>query len=268
LNKILSRIFVWGFVVITLLPIYWIVSTSFKQVELATRFPPVFLFVPSLNIYMEVFIKYHFMNYLMNSLIISITVLLVSLAVGTLAAYSLARYKTGGKPLTLAIMVVQMIPPMVITFPLFIFIQKMGLIDTKTGLILAQFTFSLPFIIWVMRQFFMQIPIEIEEAARIDGANVIQIFYRIILPMSIPGLASASIFTFLQSWNEFIYALTLTLSKAETTTLAASKFVTAYSVLWAHVDAIATLIMFVPIILTLLMRRNIVSGLIGDSMKG
>ncbi len=268
IKKILTHCIIWGFVLIIISPIYWIISTSFKQEELATRIPPVLLFFPTLKIYISLFVEYNFFKYLTNSIIVTTVVLFLSLLVGTFAAYSLARYKTGGKSLTLSILVVQMIPPMVIVFPLFLLFQRFNLIDTRIALILAQTSFTLPFIIWIMRQFFMQIPLEIEDAARIDGASVLQIFSRIIIPLSAPGLVSVSIFTFLNSWNEFVYALSLTLSKAETVTIAASNFVTIYDVLLSYIDAAITILIIPPLIITILMRRYIVAGLIGESMKG
>ena len=179
-----------------------------------------------------------------------------------------SRYNTGGEWLTLVVLVVQMVPPMVITFPLFILIRRLGLIDTRLGVILAQLTYTLPFVIWTMKQFFGQIPIEIEEAARIDGASDTRTLFSIMLPIAMPGLVSASVFTFLRSWNDFLYPLILTIRKAQTVTVAASRFVTVQDVLWSQVGAISTLIIVPPILFTVLLRRRIVEGLVGDSVKG
>ncbi len=267
-NKILTHFVIWGFVLITILPVYWIVSTSFKQEVLATRMPPVLLFIPTLKSYINLFTEYDFLPYLINSIVVTTSVVVLSLVVGTFAAYSLARYKTGGKVLMFSILVVQMIPPMVIVFSLFIMFQRFNLIDTRTALILAQTSFTLPFIIWIMRQFFIQIPLELEESARIDGATPLQVFYKIMLPISAPGLVTVTILTFLNSWNEFLYALSLTLSKAETATIAATTFVQQYDILITYIDAATTIVMVAPLILTIFMRKYIVAGLIGGAVKG
>ncbi len=267
-KKILIHCAIWGFVAITAFPTYWIVSTSLKQEALATRMPPVLLFLPTFRTFINLFVEYDFLPYLINSFIVTTVVVLLSLSVGTFAAYSLARYKTGGKFLTLLILIVQMIPPMVIVFSLFIMFQRFDLIDTRIALILAQTSFTMPFIIWIMRQFFMQIPLELEEAAQIDGASPFQVFYKIILPISIPGLVSVLIFTFIFSWNEFLYALSLTLSNAETVTVAAATFIQQYDILISYIDAATTVLIIPPLIITLLMRRYIVTGLIGGAVKG
>lgn len=267
-KKIMSGVVVWVFVALAVLPILYVVMMAFKPDELANRLPPVWLHKPSLDAFVSVFMEHGLLKYLTNSIIVSGVVLTISMFVGSLAAYSLARYKVGGKTMTYMILVVQMVPPMVITFPLFIFIQKLGLIDSRTGLIMAQLTFTLPFIIWVMRQFFIQIPRSIDESAALDGASKFRTFFQIMMPMSKAGLVSAGIFTFFNSWNDFLYPLVLSVSKAQTVTIAASNFVTIYDVLWSKISAVCTVIMIPPIILTIFMRKHIVNGLVGDATKG
>lgn len=256
------------FIVVSLFPFLWAFSISIKPKEMATMLPPVLVFRPTLIAYQELFTVHHFQGYLSNSLILSISVLLVSLLVGSLAAYSFARFRVGGKSLTYGILVVQMIPPMVITFPLYLTIRAFGLIDTIPGLVLAQLTYSLPFVMWVMRQFFLQVPIAIDESARIDGSSNYRLFFQIILPLSAPGLVSASIFTFLGSWNDLLFPLMLTNTRAQTVTLAAANFVTVYNILWTDVDASVFLMTIPPILLTLFARKYIISGLVGASVKG
>ena len=267
-KRLLIDIFVWAFVILALLPVYWIVSTSIKPEEMATRMPPVLLFVPTLKTYLNIFIEKNFLSFLMNSIIVSFFTLLISILFGTLAAYAIARNRSGGRFLTFSILVVQMIPPMAISFPLFIFIQSIGLIDTRSGLVLAELSFTLPFIIWIMRQFFLQVPIEIEESAKIDGASIWRIFFYIMLPVSMPGLISAGIFTFFNSWNEFLYPLVLTMSRAQTATIASANYITTYDILWTHINAASTILMIPPIVLTIFLRKYIVSGLVGESVKG
>lgn len=267
-KKTISNIVLLLVMIIFLFPLLWTLGVSLKPKEMATMYPPVFFFKPTMDAYVELFTQHNFLPYLINSLILSVSVLVIALVIGSFAAYSFARFKVGGKGLTYGILVVQMIPPMVITFPLYITIQRMGLIDSIPGLVLAQLTYSLPFVMWVMRQFFMQIPVELDEAARIDGASNFRLFFTIILPVAAPGLVSASIFTFLGSWNDLLFPLMLTNTKAQTLTLASANFVTVYNTLWTQVDASVFLMAIPPIILTLFARKYIVAGLVGSSVKG
>jgi multiple sugar transport system permease protein len=241
---------------------------SLKPPELANVYPPPLVFKPIFSNYIKLFTDYNFGLPLFNSLILSISVLLTALILGSLAAYSVARSRIGGKKFVFLILVVQMIPSMVITFPLFLTIQALGMIDTIHGLIIAQLTFTLPFVMWVMRQFFMQIPIEIDESARIDGASNYRLFFAIILPISMPGLISAGIFVFLGSWNDLLFPLMFTVTKANTLTLAAANFVTVFDILYTQIDASVFLMILPPVLLTLFARKFIVAGLIGSSIKG
>jgi multiple sugar transport system permease protein len=267
-RRVIRIVIVWLIVVVTLLPIYWIVSTSLKTPAQASQKPPILLFLPTLESYISVLVKDGFMKYFFNSLIISSITVVSAMFVGTLAAYVMARYHTGGKPLTFAVLCVQMIPPMAISLPLFITFQSLHLIDTKLGIIIAEFAFNMPFIIWIMRQFFMQIPIAIEESARIDGASVWRVFLSIMLPISMTGLVSAGIFTFFNTWNEFLIPLVIAFSNAKTATVAVTNYVTAYNILWTDVDAGTTILIIPPIIVTIFLRKYIVSGLVGDAVKG
>ena len=252
----------------SLAPFVWAFSVSIKPSEIANTIPPVMKFKPTLEAYIALFTEHHFSSYLINSLLTALSVLAISLIVGSLAAYSLARFRVGGRGLTFGILVVQMIPPMVITFPLYLTIRSMGLIDSISGLVIAQLAYQIPFVVWVMRQFFMQIPTELDEAARIDGASNFRLFFQIILPISAPGLISAGIFAFLGSWNDLLFPLMLTNTKAQTLTLASANFVTVYKTMWADVDASIFLMSLPPILLVLFMRKYIVSGLVGGSVKG
>jgi multiple sugar transport system permease protein len=268
MKALLKKISYAIILVISLFPLLWTFSVSIKPKEMATMYPPVFLFKPTLDAYIELFTVNNFLPFLMNSLLLSMSVLVISLVVGSLAAYSFARFQLGGKTLTYGILIVQMIPPMVITFPLYLTIRALGMIDSIPGLVFAQLTYQLPFTMWVMRQFFMQVPVEIDESARIDGASNYRLFFTIILPVSIPGLVSAGIFVFLGSWNDLLFPLMLTNTRAQTITIAAANFVTVYKTLWTQVDASLFLMIIPPILLTFFARKYIVTGLVGTSIKG
>jgi multiple sugar transport system permease protein len=270
--KMLKRIVYTAVIALILIaflfPLIWTFSISIKPKEMATMYPPVFLFKPTIVAYLELFIVNNFLSYLINSLLLGISVLVVSLVVGSIAAYSFARFRFGGKTLTYGILIIQMIPPMVITFPLYLTIRTLGMIDSIPGLVFAQLAYQLPFVMWVMRQFFLQVPVEIDESARIDGSSNYRLFFTIILPISAPGLVSAGIFVFLGSWNDLLFPLMLTNTKAQTITIAAANFVTVYKTLWTQVDASLFLMILPPILLTLFARKYIVTGLVGVSLKG
>ena len=253
---------------ISLFPLLWTLGVSLKSPQLANVYPPVFVFTPTLANYADLFVRFNFGPALLNSIMLSTSVLVIALVVGSIAAYSLARSRFGGKKLVYSILVVQMIPAMVITFPLYLTIRRLGMIDTVRGLVFAQLTFHLPFVMWVMRQFFMQIPVEIDESARMDGASNYRLFFQIIMPISIPGLLSAGIFVFLGSWNDLLFPLMLTINRAVTVTLEATNFITTFDIFYSQIYASVILLIFPPIILTLFARRFIVAGLIGSSVKG
>ena len=268
LKRVIKGSLVGLYALVTVFPFLWALSISIKPKELATRYPPVFDFHPTFLAYQELFTKYHFGTYLINSLVLAILVLVISLFLGALAGYSFARFRVGGKSLAFGVLVIQMIPPMVITFPLFLTIRAFGLLDTIPGLALAQLSYSLPFVMWVMRSFFLQVPVELEESAKLDGASNFRIFFSIIVPVSVPGLVSAGIFTFLGSWNDLLLPLILSNMHAQTITVASSNFVTVYDILWTDVDASALLMIVPPVILILFARKYIVAGLLGSSIKG
>jgi ABC-type glycerol-3-phosphate transport system permease component len=253
---------------ISLFPLLWTFGVSLKPTHLANVYPPVFIFRPTFSNYLELFTKFGFGIPLVNSIVLSFSVLIIALVFGSLAAYSLARSHFGGKKLVYGVLVVQMIPAMVITFPLYLTIRTLGMLDTIRGLVVAQLTFHLPFVMWVMRQFFMQIPVEIDESARMDGASNYRLFFQIIMPIAVPGLLSAGIFVFLGSWNDLLFPLMLTINKAITVTLAATNFVTAFEIYYSQLDAGVFLMILPPILLALFARRFIVTGLVGSSVKG
>lgn len=253
-------------VVCAVFPIYWIMSTAIKPEGDAVSIKPVFFFKPQFESMIDV-LTGTFMKSIVNSIIVALVVLIVSMFFGSLAAYSLARYHVGGKTLVLSILVIQMIPPMIISFQIFLMIQKVHGIDTLWGLIIAELFFSLPFVIWTIRQFVIGMPYEIEEAARIDGASSLQVYFKIVLPMIFPGLISAAIFTFLNSWNEFLFPLILTVSKSQTATIVLSNYVTTAGLLRTEQNAAQTILMLPPILFVLFTRKYIVTGLVGDSIK-
>src|SRR6266496_3315355 len=160
------------------------------------------------------------------------------------------------------------IPPIVLIIPIYILFRNLDLLDTHLGLILAYLTFSLPFVIWMMRGFLLDIPIELEEAAMIDGASRFQALVRVVLPLAAPGLAATAIFVILLAWNDFFYALILTSGNARTVTPYIGGFITDKAILWGRLYASSAIIMVPVLVFGLAVQKQLAHGLTGGAVKG
>lgn len=211
--------FVVAALIIVLLPLYWTFSTSFKESKAILTIPPEFL--PRQIIfsnYLDIFRIIPFTSYLVNSFIVTGLTSGVSLLLGSIAAYGLSRYKFPGSKSVFGLIVgTRMIPPIAYVIPLYLLISSLGLIDTLWGVILAHTSITLPFTIWIMKGFFDELPRDFEEAAMVDGLSRLGAL-RVALRLALPGLFVALIFVFVESWNEFMFAVTLTRSTASRTT--------------------------------------------------
>jgi multiple sugar transport system permease protein len=232
-------------------------------------------FSPTFENYRKIFVDQSFQNYLWNSLWIGVATAFVCLIVGSLCGYSIARYRTGRAPLSLAILGTQMLPPVTLVIPLFLLIRQpiylfglqFSLLDRGWTLVGVYLSFNLPFVVWILIGFFQSIPHEIEEAARVDGASPFQAFLQIVLPVSLPGLLAAGVFAFVLSWNEFLFALILTGRESRTMPVALSSLMTSQG---NQVGAIcaATIAMMLPIVvLTWVIQRFLVRGLTFGAVK-
>ncbi len=204
-----------------------------------------------------------------NSLVVASAVTLISLVVGTMAAYAFARIRfPGTNVLLVAVLGTRMLPGLSIVIPLYIIASARGLLDTRTVLVLLYLSFTLPFVIWIMISFFRTIPLELEEAARIDGCSRIGAMLRIILPISGPGLVSTTIFAFLLAWDEFFIALLFTSRDAKTVPVAIAEFTGRYAVDYTAMATAGVLAAIPPIVLAIVFQRYIVSGLTSGAVKG
>jgi multiple sugar transport system permease protein len=257
-----------------LLPVLWTARTSLGSRDLAYM-PGEFWFSPTFENYRKIFVDQNFQNYLWHSLWIGVATALVCLIVGSLAGYSIARFRTGGAPLSLAILGTQMLPPVTLVIPLFLLIrqkldlfgQEISLLDRGWTLVGVYLSFNLPFVVWILIGFFQSIPRELEEAARVDGASQFAAFRQIVLPVSLPGLLAAGVFAFVLSWNEFLFALILTGRESRTMPIALSSLMTSQG---NQVGAIcaATVAMMLPIVaLTWVIQRFLVRGLTFGAVK-
>ena len=250
-------------------PILIMFLTSFKTQSQTFTTGLSFFFVPTLENYRDVIFDSSFGRYLINSLIVGVVATLLTLLLGCMASYGLARFSFAGrKTIAYATLMLRTVPLAVIAVPVFMIWSDWKLTNSLSGLILLYVAVNLPFTIWLLYGFVLQVPVELEEAASIDGCRPWKIFWRIVLPLIRPGLAAAAIFTFRIAWNEFILALVLTDRSTRTLPVAASLFVTDIGVEWGKLMALATLIAMPPLIFTFLAARQVISGLTAGAVKG
>jgi multiple sugar transport system permease protein len=206
-------------VIIFVFPIYWLFAISFKTPNEIFAFPPVW-YPKSIqfNNYSVLF-KDGDAKTVGNSLVLASVSTFFAMIFGTIAAYSLARFRTGGENLAVWIMSQRMIPPVAIAFPIFLFYVWLAWVDTYIGLIILYTAFSLPYVIWMMRGYIEDIPLELEESALIDGCSRWEVLWKVVLPMARSGLFATAVFTFVFSWNDFLFALVLTRTEVTTYTV-------------------------------------------------
>lgn len=270
INKILFYLFLLVFLLVILFPFYYELVTSLKlRADIFNGFdliPKKFSF----ESYVLVFTHRPFGSFLLNSFIIAFLTTAFAIAVASIASYAIARLKFKGKTIILGlVLAVSMFPQIATISPIYMFMKTMGLRDTYTGLIIPDTTFALPLAIWYLTSFFKQIPFDLEEAARIDGATPIQTFLKVILPLAAPGTFTTAILVFIASWNEYMYALTInTKDIRKTVPVAISMFQGQYTIPWGEIAA-ATVIVTVPlIVMVLLFQKRIVAGLTAGAVKG
>jgi multiple sugar transport system permease protein len=255
-------------VALWLFPVYWVLLTSFKPIQEINSAVPVFIFTPTTENYTDLFEKFDFARVLMNSVIVTFVTCAIVVALGILAAYALGRMKVPGeKHIALWILSLRFMPPIAVAIPFYIQWQDLHLLDTYPGLIIVYVAFGLPFAIWLLRGFLADVPVELEEAALLDGLSRLQIIWRIVVPVILPGIASTAIFTFVFTWNEYLMALMLTSFNAVTVPVTIAKFVMPYTILWGDLSA-AVMIQVVPmLIVVFLLQRHIVRGMSLGAVK-
>ena len=210
-----------------------------------------------------------FIEYLKNSLVIAIGTTVGSLVLGMLAGYGFARFRfPGSDAVRFMVLVTRMAPRIVLVVPYYLMMQRLGLLDTYTGLVIAYISFALPFTIWLLIGFFMDVPLEIEEAAMIDGCSRVGVLLRVVLPIVAPGLVVAAIFAFLVSWNEFLFALILSGVKAKTLPVVIAGLNTDAGPLYGEMSAAAVMVMLPNIVMTVALQRYLVQGLTLGAVKG
>jgi len=255
--------------IVCVAPIVLMFATSLKvQTQIFTNSIN-FFFAPTLENYREVLGDGSFTRYLTNGLIVGVVSTVITLVLGCMAAYGLARFRfRGRKTIAYTTLLLRTVPLAVLAVPVFMLWSRAGLINSLPGLILLYVAVNLPFTIWLLYGFVLQVPPEMEEAAAIDGCGPIQVFYKVVLPLIKPGLAAAAIFTFRIAWNEFILALVLTDRATRTLPVAASLYITDIGVDWGKIMALGSLIAIPPLIFTFIAARQIITGLTAGAVKG
>lgn len=252
--------------IIMLFPFYWMVLTSFRNQVDNTSPIPVWFFKPTLANYQNVIARNNFLEFTWNSLVVATLATGLGLVLGLPAAYSIARFKQNG--LALAILVARLTPYITYLVPWYIAFRALKLIDTYVALTLTHLIVGMPLIIWIMISFFEEVPIELEEAAFVDGASRLGAFFQIILPLSAPGIVAASILSFIFSWNQFLFSLVLSGPNTKTVPVAVFNFISYGQIDFGGLGAAAVLITLPVILLTLAIQRYIVTGLTMGAVKG
>jgi len=254
---------------ITLLPVYWMVNTSLKnQVEVFSSPPTLWPQNLTYANYVNLFTRRHLGTYLFNSVVIVGSAVILSLLMGSLAGYSLARFSLLQQRLNFWVLAPRMIPPVALVVPLFLMLQEIGLINRKLGLILVYTAFNLPFVAWMMRSFFQEIPVDLEQAAMVDGASRIRSFRDIVLPLAAPGLAATAIFSLIITYNEFFFALILTSTPAAATLpVGTAALIGKTQTLYGEMAAAGVVAAVPLVIFALLVQRHLVRGLTMGAVK-
>lgn len=259
-----------SFLIFWLFPFLYLISSSFKPsaevISIPAKFFPTILSVE--NFY-ALFNRLPALTYIGNSFLCAAASTVIAVILGSLSSYAIAR--TGAKissVLVVLVLCLKMIPTSSISVPIYEIIIAFGLYDTKFALIIVYAAINMPFVMWTMLSFYEGIPIALDEAACIDGASSFQTFYKIILPICKPGIATSAIFTMLLAWNDFLLSLLLTSVKAKTFTVGLSEFLSAYSLDLGPMCAGAFLFSFPVMILSIVAQKYIIQGQTAGAVKG
>lgn len=270
---VIGRIGLWAWLLLSMIPLLFMLITSIKPEGLARSLPPRWLFTPTLGNYRRVLLggdglSQGFNELLFNSIVVTAGATLLTIAVAVPAAYALAtRAFRARKALSSWILSTYMFPPIVAVIPVFIYAGKLGVIDTYWVLIIPYAAFNLPIAVWTLRASVLAIPYEIQESAMVDGASQLTILRKIIWPLLMPSVATAAILSAILSWNEFLFALSLTRTDAKTSPVGVQEFTGMFGTQWGSLSAAATVIIAPIVVMTLVLRRRIVSGLTLGAVK-
>jgi ABC-type glycerol-3-phosphate transport system permease component len=276
--EILRYAIIVMFLTASLFPIAWLILTSFKPADDIMVSPPHFVFKPTLDNYIYALQKANFLHFVQNTIFVAIVSTTIVIVLSALASYSFARYNPGGGNILFFILTTKMFPAIAVVLPYFLIFKEIGNspvgkvlgigLDKPGALIVSYIMFNLPFAIWLMVSFFQDIPRELEDSARLDGYNRLQVLWRVVLPLAAPGIAVTAIFCMLFSWNEFLFAYILTRDVARTITVGVESFFTLRGILWGPVAAAATISVAPMLVFVLILQRYMVRGLTFGAVRG
>lgn len=268
-GRTVTIVALFALAVLFIFPIVWTLLMSLKHTVDALAMPPKFFFVPTGEHYLEVWGDGRFLRYAFNSVFVAFSASIVGISLATPAAYVFAKHRTRGQSyLMFGVLSTRMIPQVTFMIPFFIVFRSLHLIDTYPALILMHLTIILGFVIWLMRSYFAEIPLELEEAALADGCTYFQAFIKVMVPVAAPGLATSAIFSFIYSWNEFLYAMIVTGTTTKTIPIGVYNWVAWQEVHWGALTASAILALIPVIIVYFFVQKSLVRGLTMGAIKG
>lgn len=251
-----------------LFPVYWLITSSIKSdVDIFSLPGKLFLFKPTLANFTRVVRTTGIPALALNSFITATINVALSLFIGTLAAYGISRHKVGGESLLFWFLSLRMLPPIVVSIPLFMIAARLRLVDTRVILPIMYLLINVPFVIWMMKSFIDEIPISIEESALIDGCSAWKVIQMVVFPIIKPGLVATGVFCFIFSWNEFLLAMIFTRRVATTLPIGISGFIAVEQIFWGPLTASATIAVLPPIALAWMFQRYMVRGLTFGAVK-
>ena len=264
------KLFSLGIAIYCLTPFLWLVLTSFKSPAELTAIPP--KLIPSFHwgFYQSALEKYGLLRYIANSVIVAGAATVITIVISALAAYAIARLRLKWtNAYLLLLLVLSMFPQIAIAGPVWSLLDYFNWLNTYRGLAAAYVALSLPFAIWILTTFFREVPVEIEEAALVDGCSRLQALYKVVLPLAAPGILTAALLVFIQAWNEFFFALIImTDPNVQTLPVGIAMFPGEYTMPWGEIAAASTIATVPLILLTLIFQRGIVRGLSAGAVKG
>lgn len=269
LRKVGLTVLAWSVAFVITVPMLWMVSSSFKAPEEILANPPTLL--PK-SLYLGNFVDLFqgdFVLWFRNSVIVALGTVAVVIVVGTLGAYSIARFEFAGrKPFSVLVLFTYLFPSVLMLVPLFLIITSLGLNDTYLALILANTTFALPFAMWLLRAHFLAVPIQIEEAALVDGARRLRAFVDVVIPQVTPGIISTAIFAFIMSWNDYLFALVFT-SSSDTRTLPVgiAGYTNNFDVQWGVLMAASVSVTVPVLVMFMVLQKRLIPGLNAGGVK-
>jgi len=272
MTKLLARYAVMGLVIsIVLLPIYWMVAAAFKTNKEITQDATLYPHEPTFDNFTRLFAAKDFGHFLLNSVVVTTASVLLALIFGSLGAYAIARFRLPfglDRHIGLSLLVMRIVPPVVILIPVFLFILRLNLIDSWFGLIITYTALNVTYCVWMMESFFREIPIDLEEAAMVDGDSRFGAFRRIVLPMAAPGMVATSIFAIIVTFNEFMFALVLTSTpRAMTMPRGTATLIGRIDTDWASMSAAGVLGALPIVIFAFSVQRHLVRGLTLGAVK-